>query len=186
MVKAKRAGGLTQVIEPLLSKYKALSSNPITAKIESQNYVVERSTHPMCLSFMFLQTWLKMASEKGHIVWKQGALSFHEQDCGGSFCWDSRPALACVLHMLCESPQAASYPAVALSVKCFTRLSPKCFGRSIIFRFWHNSEERLFQLLLMEHYTPLWELSAWIKRVMNDINSQPGNHESVLGARWFF
>jgi hypothetical protein len=32
MVKAKRAGGLTQVIEPLLSKYKALSSNSSTAK----------------------------------------------------------------------------------------------------------------------------------------------------------
>lgn len=50
------------------------------------------------------------------------------------------------------------HPVVAPSVKCFPRLSSKCFGRSIIFRFWHNSEERLFQLLLMEHYVPLWEL----------------------------
>jgi hypothetical protein len=28
--KAKMAGGVTQVLEPLLSKYKALNSNPIT------------------------------------------------------------------------------------------------------------------------------------------------------------
>lgn len=133
---------------------------PFYSKNKSYNHVVGRPTI-QCVSTLFFHQYgssLPGAHNKGRAIRNResrgssrpGALSRH-------FTLTLGLRLASFLQIPRESQEASS-TAVAPSVKYFTRLSPKCFGRSIIFRFWHNPKERVFQLLLMEHYAPLWEL----------------------------
>jgi hypothetical protein len=51
--KAKRAGGVTQVVTHLPSKHEALSSNPNTAK---QNKKQANKKNPKCLKDIVIQT----------------------------------------------------------------------------------------------------------------------------------
>lgn len=78
--------------------------------------------------------------------------------------------LASCLQILWESPQEDSS-----TVKYFTRCHQKCFGRGIIFKFWHNPEET-FSIITNGTLHSSLGTSAWIKRVINDSYSQPGNH----------